>query len=127
MKLLLADRRVPWCAKAVSGCALLYLVSPIQLIPNFIPVLGQLDDLVVLYLGMKLIRKLTPLDVLQECEALAMSSPIIRRISNATGVGTSTLATPGNTTTSVRDDSFQTSCEQSSRACSEAEVLRTTA
>lgn len=45
-----------------------YLFSPIQLIPNFIPVIGQSDDLVVLIAGMKLLRILTPRPVVAECE-----------------------------------------------------------
>ncbi len=47
----------------------MYLLSPIQVIPTFIPVIGQLDDLFVLLVGMKLVRKLTPMDIVQECES----------------------------------------------------------
>jgi uncharacterized membrane protein YkvA (DUF1232 family) len=49
----------PWYAKAIAGCALAYIVSPVQLIPNFIPVIGQLDDIFVLYGANKLLRKMT--------------------------------------------------------------------
>lgn len=66
---LLGHPRVPWHARLVAGCAVAYLVSPIQLIPTFIPVIGQMDDLLVLFLGMKLLRKLTPAEILAECEA----------------------------------------------------------
>ena len=76
LSLALRHPRVPWYAKLVAGCALGYLVSPIQLIPTFIPVVGQLDDILVLFAGMKLLRKLTPENVLAECEAQA-GSPIL--------------------------------------------------
>ena len=65
--------RVPWPAKAVVGCAVAYLFSPIQLIPTFIPLVGQLDDLLVLFVGMKCLRKLAPESALAECEELAAS------------------------------------------------------
>jgi uncharacterized membrane protein YkvA (DUF1232 family) len=62
---------VPWYAKAVAGCAVAYIFSPVQLIPSFIPLIGQLDDLLVLFVGMKLLRKLVPDTVFTECEARA--------------------------------------------------------
>jgi uncharacterized membrane protein YkvA (DUF1232 family) len=61
----------PWPAKIVSGCAVAYLLSPIQLIPSFIPVIGQLDDWAVLRLGMKCVRRLVPEDVIAECSQKA--------------------------------------------------------
>jgi uncharacterized membrane protein YkvA (DUF1232 family) len=67
--LLLRHRAVPWPAKLVATCTLGYLLSPIQIIPTFIPIIGQLDDLAVLIGGMKLIRLLTPKSVLAECES----------------------------------------------------------
>jgi sulfatase modifying factor 1 len=60
--------RVPWHAKAVAGCAVLYVVSPIQLIPNFIPIIGQMDDVLVVTLGLKYLRRFVPQGVLDECE-----------------------------------------------------------
>lgn len=71
LTLLLRHPQVPWYARVVAGCAVGYLVSPIQLIPTFIPVIGQLDDLLVLFLGMKILRRLTPDEILAECEAKA--------------------------------------------------------
>jgi uncharacterized membrane protein YkvA (DUF1232 family) len=68
---------VPWPAKAAAGCSAAYIVSPIQLIPTFIPVIGQMDDLAVLFWGMKAIRKWTPPAVLAECEAKARSSTTV--------------------------------------------------
>lgn len=76
---LLSHPRVPWRAKAVAGCAAAYVVSPVQLIPTFIPVIGQLDDLTVIYFGMKIIRKFTPPTVLEECEARSTFTDLFRR------------------------------------------------
>jgi uncharacterized membrane protein YkvA (DUF1232 family) len=56
-----------WPAKIVAGCAVAYLLSPIQLIPSFIPVIGQLDDWVVLRLGMKSVRRMVSEEVVEEC------------------------------------------------------------
>jgi len=72
--LVLKHRFVPWPAKAVAVCALAYLFSPIQLIPTIIPVIGQLDDLFVLSVGLMLVRKMIPAGVLAECEAKAQSA-----------------------------------------------------
>lgn len=58
---------VPWYAKAVCGCAVLYVASPIQIIPNFIPVIGQLDDVLVITLSLKLLKRCVPPEVLDEC------------------------------------------------------------
>lgn len=54
------DPRVPWHAKAVAVCVAAYAVSPIDLIPDFVPVLGYVDDLVILPLGIMLAVKLIP-------------------------------------------------------------------
>jgi uncharacterized membrane protein YkvA (DUF1232 family) len=54
------DPRVPWHAKALAGTVAAYALSPIDLIPDFIPVLGQLDDLVIVPLGIALVTRLTP-------------------------------------------------------------------
>jgi sulfatase modifying factor 1 len=64
----LVHPQVPWYAKAVVGCAVLYIVSPIQLIPNFIPIIGQLDDVLVVTLGIKFLRRCVSQSVLDECE-----------------------------------------------------------
>jgi uncharacterized membrane protein YkvA (DUF1232 family) len=61
--------QVPWHAKAVAGCAFLYVCSPIQIIPNFIPVIGQMDDVLVVTLGIKYLRRYVPQSVLDECES----------------------------------------------------------
>jgi len=69
MTSILKHPQVPWHAKLVAGCTVGYLLSPIQLIPTPIPVIGQLDDLAVLIVGMKLVRILTPAALLEECSS----------------------------------------------------------
>src|SRR5271168_249637 len=70
--------RVPWYAKLVAVCTAGYLFSPIQLIPSFIPGIGFLDDFLVLFVGLKLLRRITPRDVLAECRELADAAQIRR-------------------------------------------------
>ncbi|MAT64854.1 MAG: hypothetical protein CMN57_04350 [Gammaproteobacteria bacterium] len=65
------DPRVPWYAKAVAACVAAYALSPIDLIPDFIPVLGYLDDLIILPLGILLAVRLVPPDVMAELRAEA--------------------------------------------------------
>jgi uncharacterized membrane protein YkvA (DUF1232 family) len=65
------DPRVPWHAKAVGVCVVAYALSPIDLIPDFIPVLGLIDDLVLVSLGLLLIVHLIPADILAEHRAAA--------------------------------------------------------
>jgi uncharacterized membrane protein YkvA (DUF1232 family) len=77
LKALAVHPGTPIGAKAVAVCALAYLFSPIQLIPTFIPIIGQLDDLFVLYLGLKLAIKLTPQSVLTECGGGSYRPPIV--------------------------------------------------
>ena len=69
--LAIRDPRVPWYAKAVGVCVVAYALSPIDLIPDFIPVLGLLDDLVLVPLGLLLVVKLIPADILAEHRAAA--------------------------------------------------------
>jgi uncharacterized membrane protein YkvA (DUF1232 family) len=65
------DPRVPWCAKAVAGAVAAYALSPIDLIPDFIPVLGYLDDLIIVPLGIMLAVKLVPPALIAEFRAEA--------------------------------------------------------
>jgi uncharacterized membrane protein YkvA (DUF1232 family) len=77
---------VPWYAKAVCGCAVAYVASPIQLIPNFIPVIGQLDDVLVLGLSLRFLKRCCPAEVLQDCQkdaARAGAPEIAPGVSNA--------------------------------------------
>jgi uncharacterized membrane protein YkvA (DUF1232 family) len=68
------DPRVPWYAKAVAVAVAAYALSPIDLIPDFIPVLGQLDELVVLPLGILLAVKLIPPEIMAEHRAAALEA-----------------------------------------------------
>ena len=65
------DPRVPWYAKAVALAVAAYAASPIDLIPDFIPVLGFLDELVVLPLGIMLAVRLIPAGIMDEHRAAA--------------------------------------------------------
>src|SRR5271169_6810561 len=71
--------RVPWYARVVAACSAGYLFSPIQLIPSFIPVIGFLDDFMVLFLGAKVVQKLTPPAALRECRELADAAETRRK------------------------------------------------
>lgn len=64
---LLRHPATPWYARAVAAAVVAYAVSPIDLIPDFIPLLGQLDDLVLVPLGVALAVRLTPPEVWQAC------------------------------------------------------------
>jgi uncharacterized membrane protein YkvA (DUF1232 family) len=65
------DPRVPWHAKAVGIAVAAYALSPIDLIPDFIPVLGYLDELIILPLGIALAVKLIPPELMAEHRARA--------------------------------------------------------
>lgn len=60
-------QRTPWYAKALIALVISYVLSPIDLIPDFIPVLGYLDDLIIAPAGIALAIKLIPEDVILEC------------------------------------------------------------
>jgi uncharacterized membrane protein YkvA (DUF1232 family) len=62
---------VPWYAKAFAALVAAYALSPIDLIPDFIPVLGQLDDLLLVPLGVWLAVRMIPRPVLEDCRARA--------------------------------------------------------
>ena len=60
------DPRVPWYAKVVALVVAGYALSPIDLIPDFIPVLGYLDDLILVPAGVLLVRRLIPPEIFAE-------------------------------------------------------------
>jgi uncharacterized membrane protein YkvA (DUF1232 family) len=70
------DPRTPWYAKVLAAFIIGYALSPIDLIPDFIPVIGYLDDLIILPAGITLLIKIMPKEVLLEWRAKARSQPI---------------------------------------------------
>jgi len=66
-----SDPRVPWYAKVLVAAIVAYALSPIDLIPDFIPVIGYLDDLLLIPAGIALATKLIPKEVLEEHRANA--------------------------------------------------------
>lgn len=68
------DPRTPWYAKILVAGIVAYAFSPIDLIPDFLPVIGYLDDLILVPLGLALAIKLVPEAVLAECRARARES-----------------------------------------------------
>jgi uncharacterized membrane protein YkvA (DUF1232 family) len=69
------DRRVPWYAKVFVACIVAYAFSPIDLIPDPIPVLGYLDDLILIPVGIKIALVMIPPQVMVECRARAKANP----------------------------------------------------
>jgi uncharacterized membrane protein YkvA (DUF1232 family) len=65
------DSRTPWPARLITACVVGYAFSPIDLIPDFIPVLGYLDDLILIPLGILLAVRLIPADVLADSRTAA--------------------------------------------------------
>jgi uncharacterized membrane protein YkvA (DUF1232 family) len=72
---------VPWYAKASALIVVGYALSPIDLIPDFIPVLGYLDDLVLVPLGIMLVIRMIPADALAECRR--QSEEMVGRVTRA--------------------------------------------
>ena len=68
------DPRTPWYAKAAAGCVVAYALSPIDLIPDFIPVLGYLDEVILLPFAILLVVKLIPPELMAEHRATAAAS-----------------------------------------------------
>src|SRR5574342_729469 len=62
------DNRVSWYAKLVAICVVAYAFSPIDLIPDFIPVIGYLDDLIIVPLGIYLALRMIPAQVMARSE-----------------------------------------------------------
>lgn len=60
------DPRVPWLAKTLAIAVTAYALSPIDLIPDFVPVLGYLDDILIVPLGIWLVVRLVPDEVMDE-------------------------------------------------------------
>ena len=83
------DPRVPWYAKALALFVAGYALSPIDLIPDFIPVFGYLDDVILVPLGIWAVVKLTPPQIMVEQRAaadLAAERPVSRLAAIAIGI-----------------------------------------
>jgi uncharacterized membrane protein YkvA (DUF1232 family) len=76
------DPRVPWYAKALAVVVAGYALSPIDLIPDFIPVVGYLDDVVLVPIGIWLVIRLIPPDIMAEHRELAAAQQD-RRVSRS--------------------------------------------
>jgi uncharacterized membrane protein YkvA (DUF1232 family) len=68
------DPRVPWYAKAMAALVAGYALSPLDLIPDFIPVVGYLDDLILVPLGIVLVIRLIPSEIMAEHRATAAAA-----------------------------------------------------
>lgn len=68
------DPRTPWYARVLAGAVAAYAFSPLDLIPDVIPILGYLDDLLLVPLGIALAIRLVPADVMAECRARAAAA-----------------------------------------------------
>jgi uncharacterized membrane protein YkvA (DUF1232 family) len=65
------DHRTPWYAKGVAAFVVAYALSPIDLIPDFIPVIGYLDDILLIPIGLWIAIRLMPNDVIEDCRSRA--------------------------------------------------------
>ena len=74
------DPRTPWYAKAVAICTVAYAFSPIDLIPDFIPILGYLDDLFIVPAGIALAIRLIPAGVLEEARRTVATQGVGRSV-----------------------------------------------
>jgi uncharacterized membrane protein YkvA (DUF1232 family) len=74
------DPRTPWYAKFIVFLTVAYALSPIDLIPDFIPILGYLDDLIIVPAGIALAMRLIPAEVLAEARATAATQNVERSV-----------------------------------------------
>lgn len=75
------DPRTPWLAKVIAVLVVGYALSPIDLVPDFIPVIGWIDDLLIMGLGMRILKNLIPPNVWQEAKEKA--APVESKIRRA--------------------------------------------
>src|SRR5512135_2251852 len=73
------DPRTPWYAKALIFLIVAYALSPIDLIPDFVPILGYLDDLLIVPAGIWLAIRLIPPEVLEQARATAAAASLDRK------------------------------------------------
>jgi uncharacterized membrane protein YkvA (DUF1232 family) len=89
------DPRVPWHAKAVAAAVAAYALSPIDLIPDFVPVIGYLDDLVIVPLGILIAIRLIPAPLMAEFRLAAMQGERPGSYAGAIVIATLWLAAAG--------------------------------
>ena len=77
-KLVLKDSRTPKAAKVLLGCAIGYFLLPFDLIPDFIPVVGHLDDVVIVPALVVVALRFIPAEVIQDCRASVASGSLKR-------------------------------------------------
>lgn len=80
------DPRTPWYAKVLAGLVVAYALSPIDVIPDFIPVLGYLDDVIIVPLGLALALRLIPPQVMREARVTAAEKTQNGKIVSRTGI-----------------------------------------
>jgi uncharacterized membrane protein YkvA (DUF1232 family) len=74
LRLAYRDSRTPWYAKGFAALVIVYTFSPIDLIPGFIPVLGSLDDLILVPMGIAIAVRMIPSNVMQDSRLQAETS-----------------------------------------------------
>ena len=74
--------KTPWYAKAFAVLIIGYVLSPIDFIPDFIPVIGYLDDFIIVFAGFSLLIKMIPKEILEECGEKARSQPVDQKRTN---------------------------------------------
>ena len=82
---LLRHPKTPWYARGLLFLPVMYLCSPVQLMPSFIPVLGQIDDVCVIWMAKKFARKLIDVKTRQECHNAAAAiklSSLVKRLTD---------------------------------------------
>ena len=72
------DPRTPLTARIIAALVVAYALSPIDLIPDFVPVLGYIDDLIIVPLGLALVLRLVPAALMAEYRASALQQPVSR-------------------------------------------------
>jgi uncharacterized membrane protein YkvA (DUF1232 family) len=84
------DPRVPWYAKALAIGVAAYALSPIDLIPDFVPVLGYVDDLIIVPAGIALVIRLIPPEIMAHHRDVAIAAQD-RPVSRAAAVAIVTI------------------------------------
>ena len=84
---LLTDRRVASIDKLLVAAAVTYILTPVDLIPDFIPILGLLDDLLLVPLGLVIAYRMIPSDVMDECRREAAARLDQKRPTNWVAAG----------------------------------------